>query len=159
MGPLCHAWLFFPSYLSLHKAGASSSAGDQLLILVPAWRAGPSPIPPTWVDPISLRLQAPSCFSVGNRRKCCRRIYQQASFPRPKGLLFLICLGFSFFGFLLYDSSHKVETEKTWREWTTEVWSISVKVESAKDCKMKVVNIWFGFEASTVCMNGDDLQH
>ncbi len=67
MGPLCHAWLFFPSSLLLHKAVASSSAGDQLFILFPALRARTSPIPPTWVDPISLRLQAPSHFSVKHK--------------------------------------------------------------------------------------------
>jgi hypothetical protein len=50
----------------LHEAVAPSSAGDQLLILLPAWRAGPSPIPPTRVDPIFLRVQAPSRFSVGH---------------------------------------------------------------------------------------------
>ncbi len=65
MGPLCHAWLFFPSSQLLHEAVVSSSAGDQLLILLSAWGAGPSPIPPARVDPISLRLQAPSHLSVG----------------------------------------------------------------------------------------------
>jgi hypothetical protein len=67
MGPFCHAWIFFQSSLSLHEAVASSSAGDQLLILFPAWGAGPSPIPPTRVDPISLRLHEPSRFSVGHK--------------------------------------------------------------------------------------------
>jgi hypothetical protein len=63
MGPLCHASFFFPSSLLLHEA-VVSSAGDQLLSLLSAWRPGPSPIPPTRVDPISLRLQAPSHFFV-----------------------------------------------------------------------------------------------
>ncbi len=67
VGPLCHAWLFFPSSSLLHDAVALSFAGDQLLILFPAWRARPSPIPPTRVDPISFRLQAPSQFSVGHK--------------------------------------------------------------------------------------------
>jgi hypothetical protein len=48
----------------LHEAVVSSSAGDELLILLSAWGARPSPIPPTRVDPISLILQAPSHFSV-----------------------------------------------------------------------------------------------
>jgi hypothetical protein len=65
MGPLCHAWLFFPSSLLLHEAVVSSSADDQLLILLSAWGAGTSPIPPSWADPISLRLQIPLLFSVG----------------------------------------------------------------------------------------------
>jgi hypothetical protein len=65
MGPLCHAGLFFPSSLLLNGSVAPSSAGDQLLILLPTWRAGPSPIPPTRVDPISLRVQASSPFFVG----------------------------------------------------------------------------------------------
>ncbi len=69
MGPLSHAWLFFPSSLLLHEAVVSSSAGDQLLILLSPWGAGPSPIPPTRVDPISLRLQAPSHFFVGYNYK------------------------------------------------------------------------------------------
>jgi hypothetical protein len=68
MGPLCHAWLF-PSSLLLHEDVALSSAGDQLLILLPAWRAGPSPISPTQVDPISLRVLAPSRFLVGYRER------------------------------------------------------------------------------------------
>ncbi len=38
MGPPCHARL-------LHESVASSSASDQLLILLPAYRAGPSPLP------------------------------------------------------------------------------------------------------------------
>ncbi len=46
MGPLCHAWLFFPSSLLLYEAVVSSSAGDQLLILLPAWGARPSPHSP-----------------------------------------------------------------------------------------------------------------
>ncbi len=65
MGPLCHAWFFFLSSLLLHEAVVCSSAGDQLLILLPAWRARSSPIPPNRVDPISLGLQAPSYLSVG----------------------------------------------------------------------------------------------
>jgi hypothetical protein len=64
MGPLCHVWLFLPSSLLLHEAVVASSAGDPLVILLPAWRAGPSPIPPTRVDPISLGFQAPSYLSV-----------------------------------------------------------------------------------------------
>jgi hypothetical protein len=55
-----------PMGLLPHGTVASSSAGDQLLISFPAWRAGPSPIPPTQVDPISLRLQASSRFSIGH---------------------------------------------------------------------------------------------
>ncbi len=51
MGPLCHAWLFFWSSLLLHKAVASSSAGDWLLILFPAWRAGLPPYPPPGLTP------------------------------------------------------------------------------------------------------------
>ncbi len=65
MGPLCHAGLFFPSSLLLYESVATSSTGDQLLILFPVLRARPSPIPPTQVDPISLRFQAPSRFFVG----------------------------------------------------------------------------------------------
>ncbi len=42
-----------------------SSAADQLLILLPAWRAGPSPIPLPRVDPISLRVHAPTRSLVG----------------------------------------------------------------------------------------------
>jgi hypothetical protein len=67
---LCARWILFVTHDSssvlLHEAVAPSSAGDQLFILLPAWRAGPSPIPPTRVDPISLRVQAPSRFSVGH---------------------------------------------------------------------------------------------
>jgi hypothetical protein len=65
MGPSCHARLFFQSSWSLHESVAPSSAADQLLILLPAWRARPSPIPPSQVDPISLRVQAPSRSFVG----------------------------------------------------------------------------------------------
>jgi hypothetical protein len=36
-----------------------------LRILLLVWRAGPSPIPPSQLDTISLRVQAPSGFSVG----------------------------------------------------------------------------------------------
>ncbi len=50
----------------LHEIVASFSAADQLLILPPAWRAGPSPIPPPRVDPISLRVQAPSHLFVSH---------------------------------------------------------------------------------------------
>jgi hypothetical protein len=66
MGPYCHARLFFQSSWFLHESVAPSSAADQLLILLPAWRAGPSPITPR-VDPISLRVQAHSRFFVGYR--------------------------------------------------------------------------------------------
>jgi hypothetical protein len=66
MGPSCHAGLFFQSSRSLLEyCPCLSSAADQLLILIPAWRTGPSPIPPSRVDPISLRVQAPACFFVG----------------------------------------------------------------------------------------------
>jgi hypothetical protein len=65
MGPLCHAGLFFQSSWLLHGSVALSSAAGQLLFLLPTYRAGPSPIPPTRVDPISLRVQAPSRFFVG----------------------------------------------------------------------------------------------
>jgi hypothetical protein len=47
-----------------------SSAAVQLLILLPAWRAGPSLIPPSRVDPISLRVQAPSRFFIGYSLEC-----------------------------------------------------------------------------------------
>ncbi len=65
MGPWCHAGLVFKSSWLLHESVASSSAADQLLILLPAWRAGPSPIPLPQVDPISLRVNAPSRSLVG----------------------------------------------------------------------------------------------
>jgi hypothetical protein len=65
MNLLCHAKLFFQSSCLLLEGVAPSSAADQLLILFPIWRAGPSPIPPTQVDPISLRVQAPFRFFVG----------------------------------------------------------------------------------------------
>ncbi len=55
MGPPCHVGLFFQSSWLLHKSVAPSSAADQLLILLPA-------ISPSQVDPISLRVQAPSLF-------------------------------------------------------------------------------------------------
>jgi hypothetical protein len=64
MGLLCHVWLFSQSSYLLHESVTPSSAADQLLILLLIWRVGPSPIPPQ-VDPISLRLQAPSRFFVG----------------------------------------------------------------------------------------------
>ncbi len=50
-GPYCHARLFFQSSWLLHESVAPSSAADQLLILLPAWRAGPSPIPPPGLTP------------------------------------------------------------------------------------------------------------
>jgi hypothetical protein len=51
-GSSCHAGLLFQSSWLLHESVAPSSAADQLLILLPAWRAGPSSIPPSRVDPI-----------------------------------------------------------------------------------------------------------
>jgi hypothetical protein len=65
MGLLCHARLFFQTSWLLQRSVAPSSAAELLLILLPARRAGPSPIPPSQVDPISLRVQAPSRFFVG----------------------------------------------------------------------------------------------
>jgi hypothetical protein len=65
MGPCCHAGLVFQSSWLLHECVASSSAADQLLILLPAWRAGPYPIPLPQVDLISLRVHAPSCSLIG----------------------------------------------------------------------------------------------
>jgi hypothetical protein len=64
MGPLSHAVLFFWSSWLLHGSVAPSSAADQLLILLPTWRARHSPIPPSRIDPISLRVQAPSRFFI-----------------------------------------------------------------------------------------------
>jgi hypothetical protein len=66
MGPLCPAGLFFLSSWLLHGGVAPSSAAELLLILLSTWRAWPSPIPPSRVDPISLRVQAPSRFFVGH---------------------------------------------------------------------------------------------
>jgi hypothetical protein len=66
MGSCCHTGLICQSSWLLHESVASSSAADQLLILLPAWRAGLS-IPPSRVEPISLRVQAPSCFFVSYR--------------------------------------------------------------------------------------------
>jgi hypothetical protein len=67
---LCAQWV-----LVLTPDSSSSLLGcsmrvlppPQLLILLPAWRARPSPIPlpPTLVDPIFLRVQAPTRFLVG----------------------------------------------------------------------------------------------
>jgi hypothetical protein len=51
MGPLCHTRLFFQSSWLLHESDAPSSAADQLLILLPAWRAGPPPFPPPRLTP------------------------------------------------------------------------------------------------------------
>jgi hypothetical protein len=51
MGLLCHAGLFFESSCLLHESVASSSATDQMLILLLVWRAGPSPIPPLRLTP------------------------------------------------------------------------------------------------------------
>jgi hypothetical protein len=63
--------------LGLFFQSATSSAADQLLILLLAWRAGPSPIPPSWVDPISLRVQAPTCFLIGYRFRIFLYVYDQ----------------------------------------------------------------------------------
>jgi hypothetical protein len=46
MGPCCHAGLLSQSSWLLHESVATFSAADQLLILLPAWRAGPSPNTP-----------------------------------------------------------------------------------------------------------------
>jgi hypothetical protein len=58
MGPCCHTGIVFLSSWLPHESVVSSAFADQLLILLPAWRAGPSPIPLPWVDPISLRVHA-----------------------------------------------------------------------------------------------------
>ncbi len=67
MGPCCHAGLIFQSswLLQYMRVLPPSSAADQLLILLPAWRAGPSPITLPWVDPISIRVHAPTRSLVG----------------------------------------------------------------------------------------------
>jgi hypothetical protein len=64
---LCARWVLFVMLDSSSHLPCCSMRvlPPPLLILFPAWRAGPSPIPPTWVDPISLRVQALSCFSIG----------------------------------------------------------------------------------------------
>ncbi len=62
------AELFYHSSWVLHEGVALSSAADQLLILHPDWRARPSPSPPSPVDPISLKVQAPSRFFVGYKK-------------------------------------------------------------------------------------------
>jgi hypothetical protein len=48
-----------------YESVVSSTVADQLLILLLAWRAGPSPITLPWVDPISLRVHAFSRYLVG----------------------------------------------------------------------------------------------
>jgi hypothetical protein len=60
MCPCCHTGLVFQSSWLPHESVVSSSAADQLLILLTAWRAGPTPIPLPRVDPISLRVHASS---------------------------------------------------------------------------------------------------
>ncbi len=54
-----------PVFFLIHGAVDSFPAGGWLLILLPAWGAGLSLIPPTRVAPIYLRFQAASHSSVG----------------------------------------------------------------------------------------------
>jgi hypothetical protein len=73
MGPGCHAGLVFLSSWQPHESVVSSTVADQLLILLPAWRAWASPISLPGVYPISsgsmhspAPLSATGLFSVTN---------------------------------------------------------------------------------------------
>jgi hypothetical protein len=91
MGSHCHAGLVFPPSWLLHESVVSSTVADQLLILLLAWEAGPSPIPPPpWVDPISLRAHAFSRSLVSyTRSRSWSSVPDSGLFAAEPGYLFL----------------------------------------------------------------------
>jgi hypothetical protein len=64
MGPLRHAWLFFPSSSCSMRLLSPPLLAVNRLSCSPPGGAGPSLTPPSRVDPISLGFQAPSYLSV-----------------------------------------------------------------------------------------------